>query len=79
MGALEGGMAAASLSLIVAILKALRDNDFATNQQVIDLFDAALLIMESSASVFPADVQQSAERILAEMQAAFAQTSTQKQ
>lgn len=79
MGALEGGMAAASLSLIVAMLKALRDNDFATEQQLTDLFDAALLIMESSASVFPADVRQSAERILAEMQAAFAQAGTRKQ
>jgi hypothetical protein len=78
LGVSEGGMAAASLSLIVAILKALRDNDFATNQQVIELFDAALLIMEGSASVFPPDVQQSAERILAEMQDAFAQANAHK-
>lgn len=78
MGVSEGGMAAASLSLIVAILKALRDNDFATNQQVIELFDAAMLIMEGSASVFPTDMQQSAERILAEMRDAFAQANAHK-
>jgi hypothetical protein len=78
LGVSEGGMAAASLSLIVAILKVLRDNDFATNQQVIELFDAALLIMEGSTSVFPTDVQQSAERILAEMQDAFAQANVHK-
>lgn len=79
MGVTEGGMAAASLSLIVAMLKTLQDNDLATNQQVIELFDAALLIMERSASVFPVDMRQSAEHILAEMRDAFAQTTARKQ
>ena len=72
MNVTEGGMAAASLSLIVAILRTLRDNDLATKEQIIDLFDASLLIVESSASAFPSDVQHSARHILAEMQDAFA-------
>jgi hypothetical protein len=71
----EGGIAAASFSLVVVIIRSLRDNHLATKQEIIDLFDAALLIIENSASAFPTDVQRSARGILAEMQDAFASSN----
>jgi hypothetical protein len=79
MGVPEDGMAAASFSLIVAILRTLRDNDLATEREISDLFDAALLIVESSPSAFPTDVQQSARCILGEMRDAFARHRAREQ
>lgn len=70
----NGAVAAASFALVLAMLQTLREKNFATTQEVVDLFDAALSIMEGTAASFPKGVQEGARRILAQMQDGFAKT-----